>query len=57
MSAVKGGCDAVPVVTGSGVLLGLVTASDLVAAVARGILPTARPPGPAGAGAAPGPGR
>ena len=44
---VSGRCDAVPVVTGSGVLLGLVTASDLVAAVARGILPTARPPGPA----------
>ena len=31
-----GHCDAVPVVTVAGVLLGLVTATDLVAAVARG---------------------
>ncbi len=31
-----GHCDAVPVVTAAGVLLGLVTATDLVAAVARG---------------------
>jgi CBS domain-containing protein len=36
-----GHCDAVPVVTVAGVLLGLVTATDLVAAVARGALPVA----------------
>ncbi|HEY7101447.1 MAG TPA: CBS domain-containing protein [Mycobacteriales bacterium] len=34
-------CDAVPVVTAAGVLLGLVTATDLVAAVARGAVPVA----------------
>jgi CBS domain-containing protein len=34
-------CDAVPVVTVAGMLLGLVTATDLVAAVARGALPVA----------------
>lgn len=34
-------CDAVPVVTAAGVLLGLVTATDLVAAVARGVVPVA----------------
>jgi CBS-domain-containing membrane protein len=33
-------CDAVPVVTAAGVLLGLVTATDLVAAVARVGLPS-----------------
>lgn len=32
----EGHCDAVPVITPAGVLLGLVTATDLVAAVARG---------------------
>jgi CBS domain-containing protein len=32
---------AVPVVTAAGVLLGLVTATDLVAAIARGGLPAA----------------
>jgi CBS-domain-containing membrane protein len=36
-----GRCDAVPVVTAGGVLLGLVTATDLVAAVARGSAPVA----------------
>ena len=36
-----GHCDAVPVVTVAGVLLGLATATDLVAAVARGALPVA----------------
>jgi CBS domain-containing protein len=33
---VKEGCDAVPVVTAAGILLGLVTATDLVTAMARG---------------------
>ena len=33
--------DAVPVVTAAGVLLGLVTATDLVAAIAHGGLPVA----------------
>lgn len=33
---VEGGCDAVPVVADSGAVLGLVTATDIVAAVARG---------------------
>jgi CBS domain-containing protein len=32
----EGRCDAVPVVTAAGILLGLVTATDLVAALARG---------------------
>jgi CBS domain-containing protein len=36
-----GHLDAVPVVTAAGVLLGLVTATDLVAAIARGALPVA----------------
>ena len=31
-------CDAVPVVTSSGIVVGLVTAADLVAAIARGAL-------------------
>jgi CBS-domain-containing membrane protein len=34
-----GHCDAVPIVNTAGVLLGLVTATDLVAAVARAALP------------------
>jgi CBS domain-containing protein len=34
-------CDAVPVVTAAGTLIGLVTATDLVAAVARGAVPVA----------------
>jgi CBS-domain-containing membrane protein len=34
-----GHCDAVPIVNAAGVLLGLVTATDLVAAVARAALP------------------
>ena len=34
-------CDAVPVVTVAGVLPGVLTATDLVAAVARGELPVA----------------
>jgi CBS-domain-containing membrane protein len=37
----EGHCDAVPVVTTAGVLLGLVTATDLIAAVARGVVPVA----------------
>ena len=45
---VDGGCDAVPVVTATGVLLGLVTATDIVAAVARG---TVVVPGPGGVAA------
>jgi CBS domain-containing protein len=37
----EGHCDAVPVVTTAGILLGLVTATDLVAAVARAAVPVA----------------
>ena len=37
----EGRCDAVPVVTAAGILLGLVTAADLVAAVACGAVPVA----------------
>jgi CBS domain-containing protein len=37
----EGRCDAVPVVTAAGALVGLVTATDLVAGVARGVLPVA----------------
>jgi CBS-domain-containing membrane protein len=36
---IAGRCDAVPVVTAAGFLLGLVTATDVVAAVARGAVP------------------
>lgn len=39
-------CDAVPVVTPAGVLMGLVTATDLVAAVARGAMTVAVEAGP-----------
>ncbi len=35
----EGRCDALPVVSTSGGLLGLVTATDVVAAVARGTIP------------------
>jgi CBS domain-containing protein len=41
-----GQCDAVPVVTAAGVLVGLVTAGDLVAAVARGAVGVAAGVGP-----------
>jgi CBS domain-containing protein len=37
----EGRCDAVPVVTAPGVLVGLVTATDLIAAVARGAVSVA----------------
>ena len=37
----EGHCDAVPVVTAAGMLVGLVTAADLVTAVARGAVPVA----------------
>jgi CBS-domain-containing membrane protein len=36
---VEDGCDAVPVVTSAGALVGLVTSTDLVAAVAAGVVP------------------
>lgn len=39
----EGRCDAVPVVTSAGILLGLVTATDVVAAVARAAIPVAAP--------------
>ena len=39
-----GRCDAVPVVSATGVLLGLVTATDIVAAVARTAVPVAAAP-------------
>ncbi len=39
MTLAEGRCDAVPVVSTSGALLGLVTATDVVAAVARGTIP------------------
>jgi CBS-domain-containing membrane protein len=41
----EGHCDAVPVVTPAGILVGLVTAIDLVTAVARGALPVVAPAG------------
>ncbi len=37
----EGHCDAVPVVSAAGILLGLVTATDLIEAVARGAVPVA----------------
>jgi CBS-domain-containing membrane protein len=43
-------CDAVPVVTVAGVLLGLVTATDLVAAMARGAVAVAADAGSSGPG-------
>jgi len=41
-----GHCDAVPVVTAAGMLVGLVTATDLVTAIAHGAVPVAAGVGP-----------